>query len=89
MRGLFCPECLTIRSLPRRDLEPVSCDCGNLVAWWSAGEVRYYSRRCAGLAITWEGLRSAPGTYHTVALAPGSAWASQSEYRQILERIGG
>ncbi len=46
MKGLFCSICYSIRSLPREDLKPVFCDCGNLCGWWldgAKGIARYYS----------------------------------------------
>lgn len=37
MKGLFCGECFTIRTLPRTDGSPVHCDCGNVTGWWLDG----------------------------------------------------
>lgn len=57
MKGLFCGKCFTIRSLPRRDLEEVSCECGNIVAWWldgAKGLARYHAEdRSQAYMIGW------------------------------------
>ena len=57
MKGLFCSKCFTIRSLAREDRKPVSCDCGNLKAWWLDGQkgvARYFAdHREHGYMIGW------------------------------------
>ncbi len=50
MKGLACAECFDIRALPRGDLVPVSCQCGNVTGWWlngRAGIARYTAQRPA------------------------------------------
>lgn len=37
MKGLACAECFDIRALPRDNLTPVSCACGNVTGWWLNG----------------------------------------------------
>ena len=50
MKGLFCAECCTLRTLPRGNLTPVSCDCGNVTGSWldgSRGSARFTAKRPA------------------------------------------
>lgn len=37
MKGLACAKCFDIRALPRDNLTPVSCQCGNTTGWWLDG----------------------------------------------------
>lgn len=47
MKGLACAQCVDLRALPRNDLEPVTCRCGNVTAWWVDGKkgvAQYHAR---------------------------------------------
>ena len=47
MKGVACARCIDIRLLPQRDLEPVSCRCGNVTGWWvngGRGAARYAAK---------------------------------------------
>lgn len=38
MKGLACGSCMDLRALPQGNLNPVSCRCGNVTAWWTDGK---------------------------------------------------
>lgn len=38
MKGLACAQCMDLRALPQGNNNPVSCNCGNVTAWWLDGQ---------------------------------------------------
>lgn len=69
VKGLFCAECVTLRTLHRGNLAPVACDCGNVTGWWldgSRGVARYTADRPAyayGVGLNNHLIEAVIGTY--------------------------